>query len=157
MSGPSSSDFTTRRKFLITERQDPLPCCGPPSNYVFAYVTTTGTTIPSPNYTTSVFPFGTTLTISTLKPVITTATANVTGTSGQTVTLGVYYTITPSGTTYYAIDGPGEVIPASGIKPIFATTTFTPSAVGDYLFNVQLKSTDAGATYQMVTLYAQGT
>lgn len=156
MSGPSSSDLTTRRKFLITERLDPLPCCGPPSHYTFAYRDASGS-IPSPNYTSSVFIFGTTLTVSTLTPIIATATANVTGTPGHTVTMAVYYRNSPSGTTYYVIDGPGVLIPASGIKPIFATTTFAPTAIGDYIFNVQLKSSEPGDVYNVVTLYAQGT
>jgi hypothetical protein len=159
MSGPSSSDLTTRKKFLITERADPLPCCAPAATYVFAFTDLSGS-IPSPEYVSSVTlnPNPTSLIIKTLTPIVVTGQANISANAGASVVMKVTYSIGTSPTEYIIVPDTTLAFPVSGNANIFGSRTFTPSAVDTYRFYLYLKrSAAASAYYNTATLYAQGT
>jgi hypothetical protein len=158
MSGPSSSDLITRRKFLITERTDPLPCCAPGPIRIIATLDVSAN-ITEDEFTSIVLnPNPTTLTVTTLNPVYVTALANSTGASGDVIQMKVVYTIDASPTEYTAIAATPVTIPASGNATVYATGTFTPPSQATYTFYLQLnQTTGSGAVCNNATLYAQGT
>jgi hypothetical protein len=158
MSGPSSSDLITRRKFLITEREDPLPCCAPGPIRVFATHDVSANITEDTYSSISFSPDQPALTVTTLNAVYVTALANITGASGDVIQMKVVYTIDASPTEYTAIAATPVTIPASGNATVYATGTFTPPSQATYTFYLQLnQTTGSGAVCNNATLYAQGT
>ena len=156
MSGPSSSDLINRKKFLITERNEPVPCCSPPSSYDFEYTDASGS-IPEDEYDTAAVTA--TLTVVAINPIVVTAIANVSGTPTQAVTMGVFYYIGPPGPpeTQIIPDTSATIPNTPTNTTLFATTTFTPTEIGTYTFFLRLKSTGTGDNWNNAALYVQGT
>lgn len=155
MSGPSSSDITTRKKFLITERNDPLPCCTPASNYLFLTTDVSGA-VPEVNYAGSTLTGS--ITVNYNAPIAVVGIANVTGAAGDVVKMGVFVT-SPVATNVQVIPDVTVTLPASGNATLFGTGTIDPVlATGVYTFSLLLKQTVGTVAYwNNATLYAQAT
>ena len=157
MSGPSSSDLITRRKFLITERANPLPCCAPGPVRVFATRDVSANITEDEYSAITLTPDPTTLTITTLNEVYVTALANITGASGDVIQMKVIYMIDASSSEYTVIAATPVTLPASGNATVYATGTFTPPSQSTYTFYLELnQTTGSGAICNNATLYAQG-
>ena len=153
MSGPSSSDLTARRKFQITERNNPVPCCGPSPVTLFENRTAElelnveyqgAFSVPLPA-----------LTVQSIAPITVVAIANVTGSSGQTITMKVEYNSNLDPTLIEIIL---EVITlsANGSVTLYGTATFIPTAADTYNFQVSLKTSSGAPICNNVTLFAIG-
>jgi hypothetical protein len=157
MSGPSSSDLINRRKFLITERQDPLPCCAPSSVYFFSSTDISGS-IATDSSGSAALISPTELTITTINPVFVTGLVTLNGTVGDVIVMSVVYSISPSAIEYTVIPGTTVTLPASGYATLFEVGSFTPPKAGIYTFTLRLRQTvGTGARYLNAVLYAQGT
>lgn len=162
MSGPSSGDLTTRRKFLITERNDPLPCCFPRDVVKFVSLESSGA-ISDISFNAVPFdPYPTQLTITNLNPIYVVGIANFTDTivpapPNTTVALKVTYSLSPSATEYDVFPAVTKTISAPGSATVAGSGSFTPSSVGTYNFYLKLKQTlGTGATYTNAFMYVQG-
>jgi hypothetical protein len=156
MSGPSSSDLITRRKFLITERNDPLPCCSPQP--VYATDSSEGAFDLSSQYVDSLATVD--LTFTTTNTVIVTAIANATAADpggAGTVTLAVFYFNASVSPTEVELADVSAVVFDGENKTLFLTTTFTPPFAGIYTFTVRMKDSTGNGTCNNAFLYAQGT
>ena len=160
MSGPSSSDLITRRKFLITERSDPLPCCFPRDVVQFVTSDVSGTIS---DISFNIVPFApypppTQLTITTLNPIYVVGIANFTDASLPTsVALKITYSLNPSPAEYDIFPAVSKTLSTAGSATVAGSGSFTPPSVGTYNFYLKLKQTSGGgAYYTNAFMYIQG-
>lgn len=153
MSGSSSSDLITRRKFLITERNDPLPCCAPQP--VYATDSSEGAFDLSDQYVDGLASVD--LSFNTTNTVIVTAIANATAVGAGTITMAVFYFNPSVSPTEVELADTAVSVSDGENKTLFLTTTFVPPITGLYTFTVRMKDSTGNGTCNNAFLYVQGT
>jgi hypothetical protein len=136
MSGPSSSELTRRRQFLITERDNPVPCCAPAP--IYATDSSDAAVDLSSGYVTNLA--SVTLNLTTTRTVIVTAITNATAaaTEGEgAFTMAVFYSNDLSANVQ--LDSVTETLFDNQNKTFFLPTSFIPPVTGeDYTFTVRM-------------------